>query len=204
MRILGLTGGIACGKSNVSRILKGLGAYVVDGDELSRRLTAPCGEALPDIRTRFGGSVFREDGQLDRKALGRIVFADPAALEALNVIMRERLRALISGEIEAARDAGAAVCVLDMPLLYEEELDRLCSRVWCVTVPEAVQLARLLERDGLGPEEARQRIASQLPVTEKVARADVVIDTNRPLEETEALVLSLWEEEMKLIGKEAD
>ena len=204
MLVLGLTGGIACGKSNVSRILRGLGAFIVDGDELSRRLTAPGGEALPDIRTTFGDGVFLADGHLDRKALGRIVFADPTALEKLNGIMRARLRALIRAEMRLAEAAGAAVCVLDMPLLYEEELDRWCDRVWCVTVPEAVQLRRLAERDGLSAEEARQRIASQLPTAEKAARADVVIDTDRPPEETEALIPALWARELALIDKEAD
>lgn len=204
MLILGLTGGIACGKSNVSRILRTLGTYVVDGDELSRRLTAPGGEALPDLRKAFGDGVFTEDGALDRKALGRIVFSDPEALELLNGIMRGRLRALIHDEIEAARDSGAAVCVLDMPLLYEEGLDRLCPRVWCVTVPASVQMARLRERDGLSPEEAARRIASQLPTAEKAARADVVIDTDRSLEETEALIPRLWEAELQRFDKEAE
>ena len=196
MLILGLTGGIACGKSHISDTLRGLGAAVVDGDRIARELTAPDGPALAPIRREFGGGVFRADGTLDRAALGRIVFADAEALGRLNDLMRPLLRGRIDAEVEAARARGERVCVLDMPLLYEEGLDARCRRVWCAVVPPQVQLERLRVRDGLSAEEAADRVRSQLPVSEKACRADVVIDTDRPMQDTEAAVRALYAGEL--------
>ena len=188
MRILGLTGGIACGKSTIAETLRSLGAAIVDGDAISRGLTAPDGEALPGIRRLFGDGVFREDGTLNRGALGAIVFGDEKAMAEYNAMIQPMILRKIDEAVEAARAAGSEVCVMDMPLLYEVGLDLRCDRVWCAYVPEEVQVRRLLERDGLGREAALQRIRSQLPTEEKTARADVVIDTDRPMEETAAMV----------------
>ena len=195
MKILGLTGGIACGKSTISQTLRQEGAYIVDGDELSRRLTAPGGAALPAIRERFGNHVFQADGTLDRRALGQRVFADGAARQALDDVMQPLLRQLILEEIGAARAAGVSLCVLDMPLLYEKELDTLCDRVWCAWLPHNEQLARLMTRDGFTAQEAESRIASQLPVDEKAARADIVIDTSGSIQYTKEKVLALLAQE---------
>ena len=195
MRILGLTGGIACGKSTIAETLRSLGAAIVDGDVISRGLTAPDGEALPGIRRLFGSGVFREDGTLNRGALGAIVFGDEKAMAEYNAMIRPMIMRKIDEAVEAARAAGSEVCVMDMPLLYEVGLDRRCDRVWCAYVPEEVQVRRLLERDGLGREAALQRIRSQLPTEEKAARADVVIDTDRPMEETAATVRELYARE---------
>ena len=195
MRILGLTGGIACGKSTIAETLRSLGAAIVDGDAISRGLTAPDGEALPGIRRLFGDGVFREDGTLNRGALGAIVFGDEKAMAEYNAMIQPMILRKIDEAVEAARAAGSEVCVMDMPLLYEVGLDLRCDRVWCAYVPEEVQVRRLLERDGLGREAALQRIRSQLPTEEKAARADVVIDTDRPMEETTAMVRELYDRE---------
>ena len=203
MLILGLTGSIACGKTWIANVLRELGARVVDGDELSRRLTCPGGPALPAIRQGFGDGVFRADGTLDRAALGRIVFGDPVALERLNAIMQPALRQMIAEEIGLARDAGAACCVLDMPLLFEEGLDRLCSRVWCAWVPEQVQIARMAERDGFDRETALRRIAAQIPADEKAARSDLVLNTDRPAEETASMVREAYAQELRRAAEEA-
>ena len=178
MRVIGLTGGIACGKSTVSARLAERGAVIVDGDRISRRLTAADGPALPEIRAAFGDGVFQADGSLDRKALGSRVFSDDAERRRLNGIMQPLILAEIGRETEAARAAGAAVCVLDMPLLFEEGLDRLCDETWCVWLPREIQLRRLTERDGLTAAEAEARIDSQLPTDEKAARADRVLDNS--------------------------
>ena len=129
MRVIGLTGGIACGKSNVSDTLRQLGAVIIDGDVLSRELTQPGGEALPAIREAFGDGVFHPDGTLDRRALGAVVFGDDEKRAALDGIMQPMLRKLILRRMDEARQRGAALCVLDMPLLYEAGLDALCQRV---------------------------------------------------------------------------
>lgn len=195
MLVLGLTGGIACGKSTISLTLRELGAVIVDGDVLSRELTAPGGKALPAIRAAFGDGVFHPDGTLDRRALGAVVFADGKALDALDSIMQPLLREMIVARIAMARQSDAAVCVLDMPLLYEKELDSLCDRVWCAYIPRETQLERLMARDGFTREEAEARLRSQLPAEEKAARADVVIDTSGPIQYTKESVLSLFRRE---------
>ncbi|MBR4082015.1 MAG: dephospho-CoA kinase [Clostridia bacterium] len=197
MRVIGLTGGIACGKSNVSDTLRDLGAAIIAGDVLSRELTAPGGEALPDIRAHFGDSVFRPDGTLDRRRLGAVIFADDHARAALDDLMQPRIRALILRRMEEARAAGSLVCVLDMPLLYEAGLDALCDTVWCVYVPEETQLARLMARDGFTREEALRRVRSQMSAKEKADRAQVVIDTSGSISYTKAMLPALYEAELR-------
>ena len=196
MLVLGLTGGIACGKSTISLTLAELGAIIVDGDVLSRELTVENGAALPEIRRAFGDGVFHPDGTLDRRALGAVVFANDAARDNLDSIMQPLLLTLILRGIEDARQSGAQVCVLDMPLLYEKELDRLCDRVWCAYIPRPTQIERLMERDGFTLEEAESRLRSQLPAEEKAARADVVIDTSGPMDYTKECVISLYAKEV--------
>ena len=200
MRIIGLTGGIACGKSNVSDALRELGARIVDGDRLSRALTAPGGEALPAIRARFGEGVFCAPDVLDRRALAELIFSDDAEREALDGIMQPLIRRMIGEEIARAEREGAALCVLDMPLLYEQGLDGLCARVWCVTLPEEEQIARLMARDGLTQAQAEARLRSQMPAAEKARRAEVRIDTSGTIEETRALIPELYREELATEG----
>ena len=200
MLTIGLTGGIACGKSNVSACLRDLGAVIVDGDVLSRELTAPGGAALPDIRQVFGGGVFHPDGTLNRRALGAAVFGHDDMREKLDGIMQPLLLTMILRSIEDARQAGAAMCVLDMPLLYEVGLDRLCDRVWCVCIPEEMQLERLMARDGFSREEASARLRSQMPAAEKAERADVVIDTSGSIEYTCSMIPALYAAELARQG----
>ena len=198
MRVIGLTGGIACGKSNVSDTLRQLGAVIIDGDVLSRELTQPGGEALPAIREAFGDGVFHPDGTLDRRALGAVVFGDDGKRAALDSIMQPMLRKLILRRIGEARHSGAALCVLDMPLLYEAGLDALCQRVWCVYIPRETQLERLMARDGFTREEAEARLRSQLPALEKARRAQVVIDTSGSIGYTKAMIPPLYAQELDL------
>ena len=199
MLIIGLTGGIACGKSTISLTLRELGAVIIDGDVLSRELTAANGAALPAIREAFGDGVFHPDGTLNRRALGEVVFANDAARDKLDAIMQPMLREMILRGIEDARKSGAAACVLDMPLLYEKDLDSLCDRVWCAYIPRNIQLQRLMERDGFTRDEAEQRLRSQLPAEEKAAKADVVIDTSGPIQYTKGSVISLYAKEVGII-----
>ncbi len=196
MHILGLTGGIACGKSTVSLTLSALGAAIVDGDQLSRALTAPQGEALPKLREAFGDGVFQQDGTLNRRALGQMVFQHPEEKEKLDALMQPLIHGMTLKKIDEARESGASICVLDMPLLYEFGYERLCHRVWCVSLPQEEQIRRLMARDGMTCEAALDRIRSQMPTREKAARADVVIDTSGTIEETQAIVRKLFEAEM--------
>lgn len=198
MRTIGLTGSIACGKSNVSAALRDLGAAVVDGDLLSRELTAPGGKALPAIRQAFGGGVFHGDGTLNRRALGDMVFASVEARARLDGLMQPLLRSLILRRMEEARAGGAKICVLDMPLLYEAGLDALCDTVWCVHLPRDEQIRRLMARDGLTLPQAEARLRSQLSSDEKAARARVVIDTSGSIDETRAMIPVLYARELAL------
>ena len=198
MRTIGLTGSIACGKSNVSAVLRELGAAVVDGDLLSRELTAPGGPALPAIREAFGGGVFHADGTLNRRALGDVVFASDAARQRLDGLMQPLLRSLILRRMEEARAGGAKICVLDMPLLFEAGLDTLCDTVWCVHLPREEQLRRLMARDGLTLSQAEARLRSQLSSEEKAARAQVVIDTSGSIDDTRAMIPALYARELDL------
>ena len=198
MRTIGLTGSIACGKSNVSATLAELGAYVIDGDLLSREVTAPGGIALPALREAFGDGIFHPDVTLDRRTLGSIVFGDEDARARLNGIIHPMVIALTKQRIEEARLSGAVLCVLDMPLLYETGMEVLCDRVWCVWLPRETQLQRLMDRDGFALEEAEARLRSQLSADEKAARADVVIDTSGSIEYTKSMIPALYAQELAL------
>ena len=197
MRVIGLTGGIACGKSTISAALREMGAVIIDGDVLSRELTVPGGPALPAIREQFGDGVFLSDGALDRRALGAVVFGSDQARECLDGIMQPMLRRMILEGIENARASGATLCVLDMPLLYEAGLDVLCDRVWCAWIPRETQIARLMARDGFTRDEAEARLRSQLPAEQKAARADVVIDTSGAIQYTMDRLPALFQEELR-------
>lgn len=198
MRIIGLTGGIACGKSNVSDKLASLGCTVIDGDKLSRELTVPGGAALPALYQAFGETIFRTDGSLNRRALANLVFSDPEAMKTLDTIMQPMLSDMIVARINDAKAAGADFCILDMPLLYEKGLDHLCDTVWCVWLPRQLQMERLMSRDSLDTSQAEARIRSQMPVDEKASRANVVISTEGSIEETRAAIPALLDKERSM------
>ena len=200
MRIIGLTGGIACGKSTVSSFLNGCGAYIIDGDKLSRELTCENGPALPAIRDCFGNAVFH-NGLLNRKMLGNIVFSDPVQLEKLNRIMKPMLEEMIISAINRARADRTEICVLDMPLLFENGINRFCDSVWCVFIPQDLQIKRLVNRDCITPYEAMNRISSQWPLEKKCGLADYVIDNSGPVEKTMANVIERYEYELLMAGR---
>lgn len=185
---IGLTGSIACGKSTVSGYLRSLGYPVVDADAISRALTAPGGAALPRVRDAFGDGVFLADGTLDRRALGRLVFELPAQREQLNAI----LHPMILAEIDAQLRAYEHETVFgDVPLLFECGMEPRFDQIWVVSASRETQLARLYERDGLPRSEAAARIDAQMPLAEKIRRADAVISTEGPIEQTRAQVRRL-------------
>ena len=201
MRVVGLTGSIACGKSTVSAWLQTQpGVRIVDGDLLAKSLTAPDGPALPLIREKFGNQVFHDDGTLHRKALARIVFSDHEARKTLDDLMSPLLLSGTESAIQHAQRDDIRVCFLDYPLLFEKGYDRFCDTVWCVTVPEDIQLHRLMARDGLSEQEALSRISSVLSSDEKAARSQVVIDNSGPVSFTLSTLPPLLEAEMSLAG----
>jgi len=185
---MGLTGGIASGKSTVAAMLRELGAAVVDADALAREVVEPGRPALDEIVARFGRGVLAPDGRLDRSKLAAIVFADPEARLALNAITHPRIAQLAAERGLALAAAGAPLVFYEAALLVENGIHRGLSALVVVSVPPEVQLARLVERDGLSKEEARMRLAAQLPLSEKVKVAHHVIDNSGSLSETRSQV----------------
>lgn len=174
--VIGLTGGIASGKSAVAALLRERGAAVVDADELARRVVAPGQPALAELVARFGDEILQPDGALDRKKLGALVFSDAGARADLGRITHPRIAQASQAEIAAAAASGAAIVFYEAALLVENGLHRNLDAVVVVAVPIEVQRARLIARDGLSPEAAEARIAAQLPLSEKLEAATWVID----------------------------
>ena len=186
---IGLTGSIACGKSAVSQYLRELGYFVADADAISRSLTAPGGQALPLLRETFGDGIFDGD-VLNRRRLGSIVFSDAKKRAQLNAILHPLILHTFQSELEA-HDAPDALVFGDVPLLYECNMAHMFDRIFVVSAPRETQIARLLVRDGLSREDAERRIDAQMPLAQKCALADAVIDTDGPMENTRAQVRAL-------------
>lgn len=176
MRLVGLTGGIATGKSTFAAALRAQGVPVVDADALARAVVAPGRPALEAVVREFGPGVRGADGALDRKALGALVFADPGARRRLEAILHPAIREAMQAETARLAAAGHDLAFYDAALLFEVGLDAAMALVVVVDAPPEVQLARLAARDGLPREAAAARLAAQLPVAEKAARADVVVE----------------------------
>lgn len=176
--IVGLTGPIGCGKSTIARHLATLGAAVVDADAVARSVTAPGRPAHDAVLARFGAAVAGPDGALDRAALARVVFADPAALRDLEAIVHPAVRPEILAAIERATKDRAPALVIEAIKLVEGGLAALCDEVWLVTCSPAVQRARLVAR-GTGEDDAARRIAAQEGLAERLSRvATRVLDTS--------------------------
>lgn len=185
MKIIGLTGGIASGKSTVSRALQDLGAIVIDADEVAHTIIEPGKPAWEDIVEHFGSEVLNPDQTIDREKLGAIVFNDPERLQELNQITHPRVGEQFKQMIKNIKSQQAdAVLFIEVPLLYETHMDRICDEVWVVWVDEETQIQRLMKRDGLSREDALKRIDAQMSLDEKAKRADVVIDNSFSIEET--------------------
>ncbi|MDM8280406.1 dephospho-CoA kinase [Ligilactobacillus agilis] len=187
--ILGLTGGIASGKSTVSAYLAQNGALIIDADLIARQVVAKKSSGLKQIVAKFGEEILTASGELDRKKLGKLVFSNKDLLKNLTDITGPLIRAEILREIEAAKKAQVKLVVLDIPLLFETGYQTLCDKVMVVTIPSEVQLKRVMKRDNLSAAEARKRIANQLPASKRNELADVLIDNSKSVAETYQQVL---------------
>jgi len=195
--VIGLTGGIACGKSTVSRMLAERGARIIDADIIAREVVRPGEEAWSLIVERFGRDILLANEELDRVKLGAIVFADEQARLDLNAIVHPAVRARMRQLMKEAQEESIALIVMDIPLLYESKLEYMVEKVVVVYCTAEQQLKRLMERNGYDEEEAMRRIASQMSIEEKKSRADYVIDNSGTFMETE-------EQVDELVGKLLD
>lgn len=193
MKVIGLTGGIATGKSTVARMLLDLGAHVVDADAIARAVVEPERPAWREIVEEFGAEILAPDRSVDRKRLGEIVFGDTTRRRRLEEITHPRVAEEMQRRIRQGVEAGAALCVLDVPLLFESKMDAWLRPVVVVWAPPALQLQRILERDHLPREQALRRIASQMPIDEKRRRADFVLENTGSLAELRQRVEDLSE-----------
>jgi dephospho-CoA kinase len=189
--VLGVTGGIATGKSFVAQTFRDLGAVVVSADELAREVVVPGAPALRQLVERFGTSVLLADGTLNRKALAEIIFADPQARIDLNTIMHPAI-AQLSQERLRALGRDQRLVVYEAPLLFEAGAEGRVDAVLVVIAEERQQVRRLMARDDIGEPAARARIAAQMPLAEKVRRADYLIDNSGTLQHTQLQVRKLF------------
>ncbi len=190
--LIGLTGGIACGKSFVSRLLTDRGAIVVDADQVARDVVAPGSAGLSEVVAAFGEDILAADGSLDREKLGAIAFADPAARARLEGILHPAIARESMVQLADAAAQKPPLVVYDAALLIEAGRYDLFRPLVVVTAPPAVQMRRLIERDGLDDAAAQARVAAQMPVADKAKLADHVIDNGGTRAETEARVDALW------------
>lgn len=194
MVVIGLTGGIACGKSTVSAALASWGVPIVDADQVARDVVDPGSEGLAAVRAAFGDAVISPQGALDRKALGDIVFRDPARRAELNAILHPRIAAESARRLGALAEAGHGFAIYDAALLVENGVHRGMEALIVVTARPEVQRARLIARNGGDAADADARIAAQLPLAEKVAAATWVVDNSGTMEELAARVRALYTE----------
>ena len=191
MFVIGLTGGIGTGKTHVSRLLEGLGAAIVNADLLGHEVYAPQSEGWRAVVDAFGDGIVADNCEIDRRALGGIVFSDPDALEQLNAIMHPRIYALAGQRLNSLAEQGVKNAVLEAALLIEAKWTPLVDEVWVTVSPEAEVIARLQQRN-MDEATARSRIDSQMPQAERVEHADVVIENSTTPEELSATIQNLW------------
>jgi len=203
---IGLTGNIATGKSVVRKMLEHLGAYGIDADVLSHRAISEGAPGYQDVIDTFGKWVLGENGEIDRRKLGRLVFADPEAMLKLEEIVHPLVRKALHILVERSEQR---VVVIEAIKLLETDLHTLCDQIWVTRAAPAVQLKRLIEKREISKEEAQRRIESQPPTSEKVKKADVIIENDASFEKTWNQVLDAWEDitqaepEYKRIPKKA-
>lgn len=194
MKVLGLTGGIGCGKSTVAALLAARGIPIVDADQVARDVVAPGTEGLAEVVAAFGSEVLAPDGTLDRKALGRKVFEDEQCRRVLNAIIHPRIAQESAARLMALDARGYTLALYEAALLVENRLHHALDGLIVVTAQPEVQLARVMARDALSREEALARVRAQLPLARKVAVATHVVDNSGSRERLEARVAELYAE----------
>lgn len=195
MKVIGLTGNIASGKSTVARMLSNLGAKIIDADRIAREVVEPGKPAWNDIVKTFGSGVLNEDGTINRRKLGEIIFSSERDRKTLNDITHPRIIARIKELVDNYRKEGVSVVIIEAALIVEKGgMHDLIQGLIVVTTDEETQIKRLTERSGISRNEALSRIKSQIPASEKIKHADYVIRNTGSLEQCKASVNSIWRE----------
>ncbi len=193
MLVIGLTGGIGTGKSEVARLLQSLGAIVISADQVGHEAYAPDSESWHEVVNSFGKEILQPSGEIDRQKLGTIVFSDPQQLEKLNAIMHPRMAGMVADRIQVLRDQGASTVVVEAALLFEAGWDSLVDEVWTTDSSVELVVERLQTRNGMDEKEARRRIDSQMDRSERIERSDLVVDNFGDVAALEETVSALWD-----------
>jgi phosphopantetheine adenylyltransferase/dephospho-CoA kinase len=193
LHVIGLTGGIASGKSTVAQFFRDRGIPVIDADVLGHRTYEPGTDTFAAVVAAFGQDLVATDGTIDRRVLGGKVFGKPDELKRLTDIVWPGIRRLANEELSGLETAGNNLAVLEAAVLFEAGWEDLCTEIWVVVVEPDIAVARLAARNGLDEEAARARIASQLSNAERTAKADIVIENNGSLEELQGSINGAWD-----------
>ena len=194
MRVIGLTGGVGSGKTTVSRMLQELGAVLVDADKIGHQSYLPDSPAWMDIVATWGEGLLQPNREVDRRKLGAIVFGEPAALAKLNSIVHPQMRDMIRKQLADLERTQVPTVVFEAAILIEAGWGSLADEIWTTDAPEETVVKRLKERNGWSEEQVRARINAQLPRSERLSYAQVIIDTDCSLEELRARVKAQWQE----------
>ncbi len=195
--VIGLTGGIGTGKSEAARHMVAQGAKLIDADVVGHEAYRPHAEAWRKVVEAFGDGILGPDNEIDRRSLGAIVFSDPDQLARLNGIMHPLMAGMVQEEIDTHREEGAEAVVVEAALLFEAGWNSLVQEVWVTDSPLDLVVQRLAQRNGMGEEEARRRISSQMSRQERLERADFVIDNSTDVESMQKAIEELWSTRVK-------
>ena len=193
MLVIGLTGSIGTGKSEAARQLEALGASIISADQVGHEAYTPNTEAWEHVVSAFGDEILQDDGEIDRRKLGTIVFSDPGQLERLNQIMHPRMAQMVADKVEVLRGQGVEVVVVEAALLFEAGWDSLVEEVWTTDSPDQAVIERLKVRNGMSEEEARKRMSSQMGRTERLDRSDYVIENSGDMVALGVAIKELWD-----------
>ena len=197
MLVIGLTGSIGTGKSEVARLLQSLGAVIIDADHVGHEAYKPHSESWREVVKAFGEEILEPSGEIDRRKLGAVVFSDPGQLSKLNSIMHPRMARMVSEELQRLTFQGTPVAVVEAALLFEAGWDSLVDEVWATDSPLETVIDRLQARNGMSAEEVLKRIESQMDRAERLARAHVVVDNSSDETQLEKTVHRLWNDRVK-------
>ena len=195
MQVVGLTGGIATGKSTVSALLRKAGAVIIDADRIARKVVKKGQPAYREIAQNFGKTILLPDGEINRSVLGDIIFNDPQKKQLLNRIVHPHVRKEQDRQLKHIQKKDPdAIVILDIPLLIESQMQKDLSEVIVVYTPEHIQIKRLMQRDGISKADSLARVRSQMPIEEKKEKATIVIDNSGTRENTRTQTLKIFQD----------